>query len=190
MRKTLSKRKAGFTLIELMIVVAIIGILAALAIPAFIGFIRRSKTSEATAHIGTMFRNTSSYYISEQWSERSATATLGMSSLASTACAVASADTGNTPGVERTQIDFNMLGMAHPMNQIGFSIADPTYYRFQIVSSGAMCGYPAESPIYSLQAVGNLDGDTDTSLFEISVGSDQLNQLMRTPGFYIENELE
>ena len=49
------KKLKGFTLIELMIVVAIIGILAAIAIPNFLRFQARAKQSEAKQNFGAIF---------------------------------------------------------------------------------------------------------------------------------------
>jgi type IV pilus assembly protein PilA len=54
-------KKNAFTLIELMIVVAIIGILAAIAVPNFIKFQCRAKQSEAKSNLGALYTQEESY---------------------------------------------------------------------------------------------------------------------------------
>jgi type IV pilus assembly protein PilA len=56
------KGKKGFTLIELMIVVAIIGILAAIAIPNFLRFQAKSRTTEARTNLGAIFTGQTAYF--------------------------------------------------------------------------------------------------------------------------------
>ncbi len=59
--------KKGFTLIELMIVVAIIGILAAIAIPNFLKFQCRSRQSEARTNLGGIFTAEESFFATCQF---------------------------------------------------------------------------------------------------------------------------
>ncbi len=59
------KSKKGFTLIELMIVVAIIGILAAIAIPAYSNYSKKAKLTEVTNSMGALGSACVEYYQSK-----------------------------------------------------------------------------------------------------------------------------
>jgi type IV pilus assembly protein PilA len=56
------KSKEGFTLIELMIVVAIIGVLAAIAIPAYKDYVNRAKMAEVITAFDAIAQGASEYH--------------------------------------------------------------------------------------------------------------------------------
>ena len=98
------KKSKGFTLIELMIVVAIIGILAAVAIPKFADLVTKSKEATCKANLGAV-RSALSIYYSDNDGEYPTNVFVGLTSGSKYMPAV-----GNTPSLGRYEIP------KHPAN--------------------------------------------------------------------------
>lgn len=179
----------GFTLMELMIVVAIAGILAAIAVPTFTMLMNRSKTAEASTNLNSLFKTAASYYSAERGAK-------DMTGLTSGYCIVESTG-GMWPSAPVKQKRAFNPGTPNPaFAALGFSIADAVYFAYEAKSSaaaasGGSCGHAAgENSLYTFSAYGNLDGDAVFSTFELATGSDKDNVLYHSYGFYVDKEME
>ena len=180
--------KRGFTLIELMVVVAILGVLAALAIPAFVAYVRRSKTAEAGQNLGNLFKYASSLYLQEEGAQG---AERGIEMELISHCIVEpTAMSPTTPGPAKQR--FQAAGGFLPLK---FTIADYVYFGYGIASVGSAsaltCDFGSNiSSLYTFYARGDLDGDGTQSTFELAVGSDSENALFHARGLYVNKELD
>jgi len=145
--------KKGFTLIELMIVVAIIGILSAIAIPNFVNFRYKAKTSEAKANLGAI-RSCEEAYKAEMETYL-----------------VCNATPAAVPGILKA--DFSGGGVAE-FQTIGFVPSGQIYYQYEVAGdpNGASLLYD-----FYATATGDLDGDTANGAFAVTKDSSQVVNL-------------
>ena len=158
------RKNPGFTLVELMIVVAIVGILAALAIYGVRKYMANAKTAEARNSIGQMGKDAITAYFKE-----------GM--------AASVLDLGNSAGVSNRLCDGTSVAAVpaamtavkaqkyqskpsewNTWDCLHFSMNDPQYYQYDYVTTGA--DLTAAGAEFSCNAQGDLNGDgTLYSLF-------------------------
>lgn len=172
MARFLRKKIRGFTLIELMIVVVILGVLAAVAIPAFIKYIRRAKTSEAEDKISEMFRSAVAYFDQEQVDRGVAGTALVPQFPAPTGGGTP------TPGGVCTTCAANPDGRCDPATYLAtawdndaswqalnFAISDRHYFVYQFQSAGGLAPLGATAQ-FTARAQADLDADGICSTFE------------------------
>ena len=165
MLNKLKQKASGFTLIELMIVVAILGILAAVAIPAFVNYIRRAKTSEATLSIDRMFEGVVTYFDTEHAIRGGATSNITEATPNSVGPTPLTSFADSSKLVAQDHLKSFQTNTN--WQALDFSMTDNFYYAYSFSSQCAGTTCTAGSVMYC-RAQGDLDGDNALSLFERS----------------------
>ena len=130
----LKNSRKGFTLLELMIVVAIIGVLAAVAVPGFMAYIKRSKTAEAKTNMDSIRKGAIAFFEAEHYNKD------GLVAVTKQYPAENAYLGPSTPevGVKWQVPDDDEKLHDAPWKQLNFRISGPAYYAYTYRSISAV----------------------------------------------------
>lgn len=186
--------RRGFTLIELMIVVAILAILAVVAVPAFTKYMRRAKTAEAIDMLDKIYKGAAHYYTAAHLHSSGAKVTCqfpapqGVTPINATCCADLGGPDSN--GDERCDADPFTWTNVPTWSGLSFQITDEHYFVYAFDSEGTL-----DSAIFTASAYGDLDCDGHQSTFQrLGFGDPEANRaecaLYGSAAFFVDNETE
>ncbi len=158
------KLQRGFTLVELMIVVAIIGVLAALSIYGVTKYIANAKTAEARTGIGQIAKDAGSAFQRENMAG-SVLSLDANAAITNRLCPAAVNIPASVPKAQKIQSNPASWAADAGWKCLKFSMKDPQYYQYQYLTTG---DGSADGHGFDAVARGDLNGNGVNSEFKLS----------------------